>query len=359
MYITRHSLRNYRNLAQLSFAPAAGINVIYGRNGVGKTNLLESLFYSATLRSFRRAKRKALLGPATEPVLLETGLMRQGSPVRLAVQIEREGNRLAVDGQELPKARDFFGRWIPVLFSPEDHLLIKLGPEQRRNYFDMILSFQRPVYLAQLVELKRVLMQKKQLLLLIQQGQGGEETLAAWNESLAQAAVPVMEARAALCRRLGGELTETYRRLSGGGEEVGIEYAPSCSGGDLVGQLERRRGDEIERGQCLLGPHRDDYRFSLGRRGLRDFASQGEEKSFLLALKLLEIDLAEEAAGEPPVLLIDDLGSELDPYRNRSVLALLRDRPLQIFITTTDAAKIEFSPGANDRLFHLAEGALG
>ncbi len=336
MLLTSLQLRNYRNYSRLDLEPGARLNVFLGANGEGKTNLLESVALLA-LSSSPRARRDAeLVGPlapeARVGALVESAERRAEILISIRVEGERARRRIEVDGQPR-RAVDLPGLFRVTLFWPDDLNLVKSGPEHRRRLLNEMLVQVRPGYARALSRYARVLEQRNSLLKQVGLGDQPTSALEVWDLELARLGGELVEAR----QRAVGDLAMTaaagHRAISGG--EV-LELRYSGPPDDLLAALERSRSEDLRRGTTGVGPHRDDVVVQLNGRDARAFASQGQQRTAVVSIKLAEADVVAEMTGERPVLLLDDVLSELDAARRGSLLEQLGD-PGQVIITSVEA----------------------
>jgi DNA replication and repair protein RecF len=324
--VNRLWLTDFRSYASAELAPAPdGLTVVVGANGQGKTNLLEGLAYLASLSSFRGAPKEALVRHGAQQAVVRAEADRDGRSLLLEAEIALVGrDRTMVNRQPLKRARDLLGALRVSVFSPDDLDLVKGGPSSRRRYLDATLVAGHPRNDALLGELDRVLRQRNALL----KQSGGrltaeiESTLDVWDAKLTEAGSAVAAAREELVGWLEPEVAKAYDHVAHTAADVGVAYRRSWEG-PLAEALAAGRSDDIRRGLSLVGPHRDDLELSIGGLPSRTHASQGEQRSLALALRLGAHGVITEAAGSPPVLLLDDVFSELDPERSAALLAHL------------------------------------
>jgi DNA replication and repair protein RecF len=324
--VNRLWLTDFRSYASAELAPAPdGLTVVVGANGQGKTNLLEGLAYLASLSSFRGAPKEALVRHGAQQAVVRAEADRDGRSLLLEAEIALVGrDRTMVNRQPLKRARDLLGALRVSVFSPDDLDLVKGGPSSRRRYLDATLVAGHPRNDALLGELDRVLRQRNALL----KQSGGrltaeiESTLDVWDAKLTEAGSAVAAAREELVGWLEPEVAKAYDHVAHTAADVGVAYRRSWEG-PLAEALAAGRSDDVRRGLSLVGPHRDDLELSIGGLPSRTHASQGEQRSLALALRLGAHGVITEAAGSPPVLLLDDVFSELDPERSAALLAHL------------------------------------
>ena len=319
-------LTDIRSYATADVTLAPGLTAVLGDNGQGKTNLLEAVGFLATLRSFRGAPTDALIRQGAESGGIRAEGVRDGRRLLIEAEITGRGRtRVLVNRQRLQRTRDLLGALRVSVFAPDDLVLVKGGPAERRQYLDDALVACQPTLDALCTEVDRVLRQRNALL---KQAGGrlGEEvavTLDVWDAKLATAGDRLVAARRDLLTRLDPMLTQAYADVAGVPVAVGIDYQTSWGEGPLGEALARGRADDVRRGLSLLGPHRDELSLTLDGLPARTHASQGEQRSLALALRLAAHRAVTEAAGSPPILLLDDVFSELDDRRSAALLAHL------------------------------------
>jgi DNA replication and repair protein RecF len=382
-------LSGFRNYRRLALNLPAGTAVFCGDNGQGKSNLLEAVYLLATSRSFRtRADRE----------LLNWDQVDEGSPAgvfaRVAALVERANGGVRLDvviavapdaerkeaGNGLPTRKqimvngvkrqpaELVGQLMVTLFTPADVDLVLGPPDLRRRYLDLTLSQTDRAYFRALTGYQRVLVQRNSLLRMLREGHGRTEQLNFWNEELQRTAGYILDKRAAAITRMGQLLGPNYALLSGEATEIGLRYvssleeSPDGDGARSTAErygaaLLRLRSREIAAGMSLLGPHRDDLAFLLGGRPLASAGSRGQIRLATVALKLAEVALMREVTGETPVLLLDDVLSELDRRRRALLLAALSSDQ-QVLITATDLEAFSADFLARCRRYRVEAGTV-
>jgi DNA replication and repair protein RecF len=334
-------LTNFRNYASAEIDLAEHLTVVVGPNGQGKSNLVEAIGYLATLGSFRGAAVDALIRHGYDCAVVRAEGERDGRSLLIEAEINRTGrNRVLVNRQRLPRARDLLDALQVVVFAPDDLSLVKGGPAERRAYLDDLLVALQPRHDVLRTELDRVLRQRNALL----KQAGGHLvddiaiTLDVWDAKLASIGEDLVAARLATLERLEPVLASVYEQLGGSTSAVGkitlSYYAPWRDLG-LAGALAAARKDDVRRGVTTVGPHRDDIVLTIEGLPSRTHASQGEQRCLALALRLAAHHLITAAIGSPPVLLLDDVFSELDSARSAALLAQLP--AAQTILTTASA----------------------
>lgn len=316
-------LTDFRSYASAELGLGPGLTALLGDNGEGKTNLLEAIGYLATLSSFRGAPNEALVRQGAAMAVVRAEGERDGRSLLIEAEITPTGRgRVQVNRQRLARSRDLLGALRVSVFAPDDLELVKGGPAERRRYLDDALVATRPKLDALRSDLDRVLRQRNALL----RQAGGrlteeiELTLAVWDAKLVEAGEALAAARAALVERLAPALAVAYDQVAGRPADVGIAYVAPWRAEGLAAALEAARRDEVRRGISLVGPHRDDVALTIAGLPSRTHASQGEQRSLALALRLAAHQVVTEATGSPPILLLDDVFSELDPDRSAALL---------------------------------------
>lgn len=353
--------RNYER-AEAEFAP--GFNAVVGGNGQGKTNLLEAIYLLSALASHRSSSSAVLVRHDCERGVVRSVGVAGGRRVTLDAEVRREGGvRLLVNKAALGRAQRPAVLAV-VLFSPEDLALVKGGPEERRRFLDHAAARMRPAAARERQEFERVLRQRNGVLRALGSNPRLRESLEVWDEQFVRVSTAVVRDRLRVLAGVGAATGRRYREVSGSAEVLGLAYRAAWSdemprdeaaiAEELRGALARMRAREVERGVSLAGPHRDDLQITLDGVDARAFASQGEQRSAVVALRLAERDLLSEVRGEDPVLLLDDVFSELDD-RRRAQLAELVSGGGQAIATATSPAGLPVAPG---RLITVENGKV-
>ncbi len=356
------NLSHYRNLCGDAFVPDAGVNILYGNNAQGKTNLLEAIWLFTGSRSFRGAKDAELVRFGETQAALTLRFEAQQREQTAEITIRDARRHATLNGVKKPAASRLAGSFCGVIFSPSHLSLVKDGPEGRRRFLDAAYCQLRPGYLPVLADFQRALSQRNALLK-EQRRIGGEETLLEiWDDRLAATGARVILARTAYIRRLAPLAAAIYSGLSGGHEQLSVFYQPT--GGispdaplsELAAQLKQAflaaRGADFAAGFTTVGPHRDDLGLHINELPARTYGSQGQQRSVVLALKLAEASVLEKVTGEKPVALLDDVMSELDEQRQDYILNHIHD--WQVFITCCEPSAVMRMTGG--QTFHVKQG---
>ncbi len=324
MHLASVELSDFRNIAEMKIEPdPEGTTVITGRNGAGKTSVLEAVAYLSTLQSFRHSPREALVRQgAGQSILRAVTKVKERSVTVEAELVSTGRSRTMVNRQIVRRRSDLHEALRTTVFSPEDIGVVRSGPAERRGFLDETISVIEPKAARVAEEVDRILRQRTALLRASGRKLNAEAagTLDVWDSRLDAAGTTLVEARESLVEELAPIAESHYSRLAGAKTTVTLDYRRSWSG-RLVDALAESRSKDLERGISSKGPHRDELELSLGGLASRTHASQGEQRSLALALRLAAHELATERLGTPPVLLLDDVFSELDPFRAKALLA--------------------------------------
>lgn len=358
MYITSLELSNFRNYHQLHLNFADGINLFYGDNAQGKTNILESVFVCGTTKSHKGSKDKDMIRLGEEESHIRMRISKDGILHQIDMHLKKnKAKGIAIDGIPIKRSGELFGFLPVIFFSPEDLSVIKNGPSERRRFMDIELCQMDKVYFYHLAEYNRVLQQRNQLMKQLGQKKDSLlDTVDSWNQLLVQHGQVLIETRKQFVRELNDLFLEMHKRLTGGREQVCISYAPAVEAEDLEQKLKESLERDIILKSTSVGPHRDDIIFWEGEKDLRKFGSQGQQRTAALSLKLSEISLMKEKVKSNPVLLLDDVFSELDRSRQQFLLESLKD--VQTFITCTGLEEFVKQQMNAKKTFRVVSGVV-
>ncbi len=361
MHLERLCLRNFRNYKECDITFHSPVTLVVGKNAMGKTSLLESLYFLCTGESHRATSAVELIRHTSEGFAV-TGYLRSDkrpdSLVRLEVVKPRQGAfRLKTDGVLQRRRSDWIGQFNAVVFSPESLDLVKGAPTFRRRWLDLLLSQLSREYLEELQRYRGILQHRNALLKQLSMGKGSVGETSVWDGLLVESGVGLIDTRHAALARLSNVVETTHLSLTGGRERLLLQYTPGVGNGSVEDSdisnlsdrfrdaLSKARRDELRRGLTLVGPHRDDFTLALEtlkggetilRETARTYASQGQHRTIALALKLAELEFIREDTGVAPLFLLDDVLSELDMKRRAYLLAYLQGVAAQTVITATD-----------------------
>lgn len=351
MQITELTLRSYRSYETLHLAFDPGVQIFLGANAQGKTNIIEALYYAAFGRSHRTSSDAELIRVGADGAHIALSFRRHDVPGALSFTFARGARRRIEYAGESLRQRDLVGILPMVLFSPEDLFLVKGAPALRRRYLDAELSQASPAYYGELLRYTRILKQRNAVLKDIRERLAAPDDLLPWDAQLAKSAAYIVTRRTSAVAQLGA-LSARVQSVLAAGEELTLVYdiagaAPESGTKDDMTErlylwynkmLREGRARDIARAATGVGPHLDDLVLRVGGMNLRSFGSQGQQRTGALALKLAELFYLQENVGEAPILLLDDVMSELDADRRRALLDFIRHENIQTFITATDAA---------------------
>ena len=351
MQITELTLRSYRSYETLYLAFDPGVQIFLGANAQGKTNIIEALYYAAFGRSHRTSSDAELIRVGADGAHIGLSFRRHDVPGELSFTFARGARRRITYAGESLRQRDLVGILPMVLFSPEDLFLVKGAPALRRRYLDAELSQASPAYYGELLRYTRILKQRNAVLKDIRERLAAPDDLPPWDAQLAKSAAYIVTRRIAAVAQLGA-LSARVQAVLAAGEELALAYEIAGAGAedfaedDMTESLHvwynkmlcEGRARDIARAATGVGPHLDDLVLRVGGMSLRSYGSQGQQRTGALALKLAELFYLQENIGEAPILLLDDVMSELDADRRRALLDFIRHEHIQTFITATDAA---------------------
>lgn len=368
MHIESLALASYRNYDRVSLEFQNKVNVIIGENAQGKTNLMESIYVLAMAKSHRTSNDKELIQWDQDYAKIEGRIIKRNGPVPIQLVISKKGKKGKVNHIEQQKLSRYIGAFNTIMFAPEDLNLVKGSPQVRRRFLDMEIGQVSPVYLHDLSRYQKILVQRNHMLKLLQTRKETDQTmLEILTEQLADTAAKVVAKRLAFVVQLEKWAKPIHLGISRGLEELSLAYQTSLDVSDapdlskmvtryqeIFSGLKKR---EIDRGITLAGPHRDDLLFYVNGRDVQTYGSQGQQRTTALSLKLAEIDLIEEEIGEFPILLLDDVLSELDGYRQSHLLNTIQGR-VQTFVTTTSVEGIDHDTLKEAAVYRVDNGKL-
>ena len=336
MWVGSISADAFRNLDISKHELSSGVNIIYGMNAQGKTSLLEAVYFCAFGRSLRAGNDKELVKFEQPSAHVQIEINRDGYSFTMDAHIERLGTKtkkgISINRVPIRHMKELFGRLLVVMFSPEDLRLVKAGPYERRRFMDMEICQLSPVYYSDLKEYHRALKQRNALLKVLQKTD--TVALEVWDEQLANYGQRIMKARLAFVKRINDIAREIHLNITQGAETLELTYAPSISNIDTyLESITKSHARDIGQATTTLGVHKDDVNFAINNISARFFGSQGQQRTAALSVKLAEIEIIKQSANETPVLLLDDVLSELDTSRQRFLLSQIKD--IQTLVTCT------------------------
>lgn len=355
MFIEKISLINFRNILQLNIAPSEGLNIICGKNAQGKTNFLEAIYFCATGRTHRSNKDKDLINFEYNAAIAKLDIDNYISKNNIKVEISNLKKRIYVNNFQIKRLGDLYGMLYAVVFSPEDLQLVKLGPGLRRRFIDMELCQIYPVYYQNLRLYYKTLKQKNNLLKGSSVKRADTELFDVFDQQLYEYGKSIYKYRSNYINKLNNISKKIVNDITEQKEDMQILYKPNVNIVDLLEKLKKYREKDIVRGSTSVGIHIDDMEFKINLKNAKEFASQGQQRTAALAVKLATVELIKQEKAQSPVVLLDDVFSELDYSRQEYLLKSIIDT--QVFITLTGAeSSLNVVKNGPDVRFYRVEG---
>lgn len=368
MYLNKIELTNYRNYEQIQLNFSKRLNIFLGENAQGKTNLLESIYVLALARSHRTSNDKELIEWSQDFARIIGSVEKQHGPVDLTMIISNKGKKTKINGLEQQRLSHYIGQLNVILFAPEDLSLVKGSPQNRRKFLDMEIGQINPQYLHYLSTYQLVLKQRNQYLK--KMGLSKQQDLLyleVLTEQLAQAGSHVLYYRLQFLEKLEKWANEIHRKISYGKEQLNISYKSfqkmtkeqtvSEFEAIFLSELKKNEKKDLQQYTTSAGPHRDDLLFFVNDKNVQTYGSQGQQRTTALSLKLAEIELINDEIGEYPILLLDDVLSELDDDRQVQLLEMIETK-LQTFLTTTSLTHLQDKLTIDPEIFNITQGVV-
>lgn len=357
MIIKSIELSNFRNYESLDLDFDYGTNILYGNNAQGKTNILEAVSVSGTTRSHKGSKDKEMIRFGEEEAHIKTVVNKKDMDYQIDVHMKKNKTKgIAVNKVPLKKASELFGILNIVFFSPEDLNIIKNGPSERRRFLDSELCQLDKIYLSDLAKYNKILNQRNKLLKDMVFRPDLKETLPIWDAQLIDYGKRIIKRRKSFVNELNEIVFDIHKQISGEKEELVLKYEPNIDDAFFHDELNRAKERDMRFCQTSVGPHRDDMQFSVFDVDIRKYGSQGQQRTSALSLKLAEIELVKRNIDETPVLLLDDVLSELDSSRQNYLLNSIHD--IQTIITCTGLDEFIKNRFKIDKIFNVVEGVV-
>lgn len=357
MIIKSLELQNFRNYNTLQLDFDNGTNIFYGDNAQGKTNILEAIFMTATTKSHKGSKDQDIIQFGHEEAHIRSYLFKEEITRQIDMHLRKGKTKgIAIDSQRIKKAADLMGLLNVVFFSPEDLSIIKNGPAERRRFIDMELCQLDSFYLYNLNHYNKIVNQRNKLLKDLSMKPGLKETLSIWDSQLVSFGAKVIERREIFISQLCDIISELHAKLSGGKEKIRILYEKNVEIDDFEERLKKSQEKDIILKQSTVGPHRDDIIFIVNDIDIRRFGSQGQQRTAALSLKLSEIELVKKSIKDTPVLLLDDVLSELDSNRQNYLLNSIG--AIQTIITCTGLDEFVKNRFEINKIFKVVNGMI-
>ena len=357
MIIESIKLEKFRNYKSLKLKFDSGTNIFYGDNAQGKTNILESIYLCGTTKSHKGSKDREIIQFEEEESHIRMRIRRNDSPIKVDMHLKKNKPKgIAINGVPIRKASELFGIANFVFFSPEDLNIIKDGPAVRRHFIDMELCQLNKVYLYHLSNYNKVINQRNKLLREYYFRSDIADTLDVWDIQLAAYGKKIIEEREKFLVRLNEIAAKIHRHLTGEKENLELAYEENVSSQEFEETLKRNREKDLKMKMSVTGPHRDDICIKSQNVDLRKYGSQGQQRTAALSLKLAEIELVKQEIGDTPILLLDDVLSELDSNRQKYLLDNIHD--IQTFITCTGLDDFVQNRFQINKVFHVVDGQV-
>lgn len=357
MIIKSLELADFRNYDALHIDFSEGTNILYGDNAQGKTNILEAIYLSATTKSHKGSKDRDIVNFNKEEAHIRSCMEKDGEDIRIDMHLRKNKTKgIAIDGQKIKKASELLGILNVVFFSPEDLSIIKNGPAERRRFVDMELCQLDQFYLYNLNHYNKIVNQRNKLLKDMYFNPSLRDTLNIWDSQLVSYGSKIIERRQLFVQQLNEIITEIHVKLSGGKEDLSIKYEPDVTIESYEKEMVASQDKDVKLKQTTVGPHRDDFSFMVKNIDIRRFGSQGQQRTAALSLKLSEIELVKKMTKDNPVLLLDDVLSELDSNRQNYLLSTIGD--IQTIITCTGLDDFVNNRFEIDKVFKIEKGTI-
>ena len=357
MIVKKVELSNFRNYKLLKLDLDEKTNILYGNNAQGKTNILESIYVCSTTKSHRTNRDAELINLDSGEAHIKLYLEKNNGEQRIDIHLRKNKTKgIAINGIPIKKASELFGLFNVVIFSPEDLEIIKKGPSERRKFVDMELCQLDKIYVYNLTNYNRIIAQRNKLLKDIYFKPELKQTLDVWDGQLAQYGSKIIERRTNFIEKINEIIKPIHKQLTGGLENINIVYNKNCEAEDLLRRLEENRDRDIKYKSTSIGPHKDDLLFFNDNKNIRIYGSQGQQRTIALSLKLAELELVKNLINDTPVLLLDDVLSELDSERQNHLLNSIDD--IQTIITCTGLDEFIENRFKINKVFQVTEGKV-
>lgn len=357
MIVKSLELKDYRNYEQLNLLFDRGTNILYGENAQGKTNILEAIYLCGTTKSHRASKDREIIRFNQNEAHIRINIEKNKLSHRIDMHLKKnKAKGVAIDGIPIKRQGDLFGLLNLVFFSPEDLNIIKNGPGERRRFLDLELCQLDKIYMYHLTNYNKALAQRNYLLKQISVNRNLLDTLYIWDAKLIEHGSVIIDTRNSFIIKINELARPIHKKLTGGKEELTLKYAPNVKLMDFEEKLKKFYERDLTLKMTNVGPHRDDMEFLFGNIDVRRYGSQGQQRTAALSLKLSELQLVKEVTKENPVLLLDDVLSELDRNRQNYLLNSIGD--IQTFITCTGLEELINNRFDYNKIFHVVKGTV-
>ncbi len=358
MFLERLTIKNFRNLLDIDLIFDSKVNIFVGENGAGKTNLLEAIYFLGILKSFRTNQDRQLIKFGEIDFYLNSNILKTNTQVEINISFSPNQKKVKVNNKTLTKIIDLIGQLKVIIFSPEDLNIIKGSPAIRRRFVDIELAQVSPRYLYNLQRYLKILKHRNQTLSTIKKNRSIDiKELEAWDDQLVETGIQIIRKRKELIAKLNPLINEIYGNITENQQELKIQYKPCVLEEEFRKILHDKQENEIRQEVTLIGPHRDDISFYINNVDSRYFASQGQQRTIAICLKLAEIQNIYQETQEFPILLLDDVTSELDKNRRETLLKFISE-DIQVFVTTTDISDLSANFVKRACIFKIKQGEV-
>ena len=353
MWISKVKIKDFRNYEEQEIELNENINVFYGENAQGKTNIIEAIFLCSMGKSFRAKQDKEMIRLNCNNAIVEVEYNKTDRDGKIKIQIGNRKNIL-VNGVKIKKLSELLGNLNVVIFTPDDINILKGGPQNRRRFLDIMISQLKPNYMHNLSLYTKTLEQRNNYLRQIKEEEKSENMLDIWDEELAKYAIVISNYRKEFMEKIKNKIKKIHNEITDNKEDINIEYITECDDKEkYINLLKERRKLDIIKGYTTKGIHRDDFNITINDKDLSTYGSQGQHRTAILSLKMAELDIIYEEIGEYPILLLDDFMSELDEKRRKHLLEKIEN--IQVIITCTDKIKLE---NKNILIYNVKDGKV-
>ena len=353
MWISNVKIKNFRNYNEQKIKLQSNVNVFYGENAQGKTNIIEAIFLCSMGKSFRAKQDKEMIKLNTQNAIVEIEFHKIDREGKIKIQL---GNKkiIYVNGIKIKKLSELLGNLNVVMFNPDDINILKGGPQNRRRFLDIMISELKPNYMHTLSLYSKTIEQRNNYLRQIREEQKTEKLLDIWDEEISKYASVISKYRKEFMEKIKSKIKKIHSEITDNKEDIEIEYLTECYDKEkYLNLLKQRRKLDIIKGYTTKGIHRDDFIIYINGKQLSIYGSQGQHRTAMLSLKLSEVNIVEDEIGEKPILLLDDFMSELDQKRRNHFLEKINDT--QVIITCTDKIDIE---NKNILIYNVKDGKV-
>ena len=357
MFVESLALKNFRNYETLEINFSDSINILYGDNAQGKTNILEAIFLAATTKSHRNSKDRDIIRFEQEDSHIRLNLNKRDVGHRIDMHLRKAKPKgVAIDGIPIRKSTELFGLINIIIFSPEDLSVVKNGPGERRRFMDMEICQLSRIYYSNLLKYNKILDQRNSLLKQINYSKDLIDTLDMWDMQLVEVGKEIIKERSNFISMMNDIISDIHKSLTSEKEEIFLKYEPSVEEGLFEEVIKEKRNIDLKNSITMTGPHRDDFGIFIDGKDVRLYGSQGQQRTAALSLKLAEIELVKKVINDNPILLLDDVMSELDTRRRDALLRSIDG--IQTIVTCTGYDDFIRQRINVDKIYKISNGKI-